>query len=85
MDLSLRRYSKTIGLALIFVGETYWRKPNKPFKISSNFTTSSFSYSNITSNRMINQEEINIVFFSKAIENWEIPKITRKNRFDFHY
>jgi hypothetical protein len=53
----------TIDLAFIFVGETYWRKPYKPFNISSNFTTSSSSYSNITSNRMINQEEINIVFF----------------------
>jgi hypothetical protein len=89
MDLSLRRYSKTIGLALIFVGETYWRKPNKPFKISSYFTASSSSYSNITSNRVINQEEINMVFFFFFAKQLRIEKSQKlpkkKNRFDFHY
>jgi hypothetical protein len=82
MDLSLRRYSKTIGLALIFVGETYWRKPNKPFKISSYFTDSSSSYSNITSNRVINQEEINMVFFFFLQSNLELrnPKNCQKKK-----
>jgi hypothetical protein len=84
MDLNLRRYSKTIGLALIFVGETYRRKPNKPFKISSYFTASSSSYSNITSNRVINQEEINMVFFFFLQSNLELrnPKNCQKKKKD---
>jgi len=48
----------------------------------SYFRASSSPACNITSNRVINQEEINTENFSKAIDNWEIPKIAQKEIYD---